>query len=153
MLATLTKTSATDARRYFRFGWKSSGRLFGIDETPRNRDFKHPTAGSLQRDLCGWMNFLNLCHRRTGDRFVTSLAAVFDFDDHRSTSVEITMDQFPVKWWQSVGPLASAAVLTRRNGPNNPAGTDRLTPETFCDRGAPAFGKAAQELNVAGVIE
>jgi hypothetical protein len=49
---------------------------------PVNDDFKHAIAGPLQRNLGGWVLLLDEFARRTGARFIASLAAVFDFNLH-----------------------------------------------------------------------
>ena len=50
-------------------------------------DLKDTPARALQGHLRVWLNLADELRRRTGARFIVSLAAVFDFDAHQLPSM------------------------------------------------------------------
>jgi len=81
--------------RKFRFGRNSGhdgndlciGReatdcLFGAGNTVVDADLKYAPARAPQCHLRIWSQLVDEVRRRTGARFIVSLAAVFDFDAH-----------------------------------------------------------------------
>jgi hypothetical protein len=61
---------------------KSSGRLLRVGDPTIDFDFKNTAARPAQIDLCRRLQSQDHVPRRTGARFVASLAAVFDLDFH-----------------------------------------------------------------------
>jgi hypothetical protein len=70
----------------FSIGRKTTGCLLRIGNTIVDTDLKYTPARALQRYLRLWSEITDEVRRRTGARFIVSLAAVADFDAHQLAS-------------------------------------------------------------------
>ena len=71
-------------------GREATDDLLGAGNTVIDADLKDAPARALKGHLRLWPDLADELRRRTGARLIVSLAAVFDFDAHRPSSLART---------------------------------------------------------------
>ena len=79
----LTRTDLGHEGFDFSIGGETTGCLLRVGNTVVDTDLKCTPARALQHDLRLWSQIADEVRRRTGARFIVSLAAVVDFDAHQ----------------------------------------------------------------------